>query len=181
MGKTQGRLRSIAMDENPFLPLSFIAGPAILTNACAIMQNGATMRYNLAITQWREFRASLTARDDRLSLEYTDPARAVGLAERRIRLQLLSLNLLNAAVALFAATTVLGLVGAFLAGVRHFPAASVSLAMVAAGGTGLLFLLAATVSIFFESACGRAMLGLHLQAGNDLPRAARETELSHGA
>ncbi|HEV2566325.1 MAG TPA: hypothetical protein VGU19_14695 [Microvirga sp.] len=167
------------MEDNPFLPLSFIAGPAILTNACAIMQNGTTMRYNLAIAQWREFRVSLAARDNRLSLEYADPATAVGLAEWRIRLQLLSLNLLNAAVALFAATTVLGLVGAFLAGVRDFPAASVSQAMMAAGGTGLLFLLAATVSIFLESACGRAMLGLHLQPGNDLLRAAQETELSH--
>jgi hypothetical protein len=169
------------MDENPFLPLSFIAGPAILTNACAIMQNGATMRYNLAIAQWREFRASLASCDDRLSLDYTDPASAVKLAERRIRLQLLSLNLLNAAVALFAVTTVLGLIGAFLADIRSFPAASVSLAMVAAGGTGLLFLLAATVSIFLESACGRAMLGLHLHPGSALPHTARETELSHDA
>ena len=164
------------MEDNPFLPLSFIAGPAILTNACAIMQNGATMRYNLAIEQWRGFRTSVAARDDRLSLEYTDPTRAVTLAERRIRLQLLSLNFLNAAVALFAATTVLGLVGAFLAEVRHFPAASVRLTMLAAGGMALLFLLAATASIFLESACGRAMLGLHLRLGSDIPHAVQGTE-----
>ncbi|WP_309086589.1 hypothetical protein [Chelativorans sp.] len=166
------------MDEN--LPLSFIAAPAILTNACAILQNGATMRYNLAIAQWRDFRASLAGRDDRLSLEYTDPATAVRLAERRIRLQLVSLNLLNAAVALYAAATVLGLVGTLLAEARYFPAASVvSQAMMAAGGTGLLFLLAATGSIFFESACGRAMLGLHLQPAGALSKVARDMELSH--
>lgn len=32
------------MFEDPFASLSFIAGPAILTNACAILQNGATIR-----------------------------------------------------------------------------------------------------------------------------------------
>jgi len=66
--------------DDPFLPLSFIAGPAILTNACAIMQNGATTRYNLAITQWRDFRASLAAGDDRLAQQYLDAQEAVALA-----------------------------------------------------------------------------------------------------
>jgi hypothetical protein len=153
------------MVDNPFFPLSFIAGPAILTNACAIMQNGATLRYNLAIAQWREFHASLVAGDDRLSSQYEDPLAAVALAERRIRLQLGGLSLLNAAVALFAATTVLGLAGAFLVQVEYFPADAVSLVMVAVGGAGLLFILASTLTFFLEGACGSALLGLHLQFG----------------
>ncbi|CAH2402756.1 conserved membrane hypothetical protein [Mesorhizobium ventifaucium] len=156
------------MIDNPFFPLSFIAGPAILTNACAILQNGATMRYNLAITQWREFRALLAARDDQLSSQYADPATAVALAERRIRLQLRGLGLLNAAIALFAATTVLGLAGSFFVQLRHLPAAPVSAVMVVTGGAGFLFLLAATVTLFLEGACGRAMLRLHLQLGGSV-------------
>lgn len=53
--------------DNPFVALTFIAGPAVLTNACATLQNGATLRYGLAISQWREFRASIAAGDDRLA------------------------------------------------------------------------------------------------------------------
>ncbi len=158
------------MIDNPVFPLSFIAGPAILTNACAIMQNGATLRYNLAIAQWREFRASLIARDDRLSAQYADPLAAVTLAERRIRLQLRGLSLLNGAVALFAATSVLGLGGAFLVQVRYFPTETVSRVMAAAGGAGLLFLLAATATFFLEGACGKALLGLHRQASEPAGR-----------
>lgn len=37
--------------DDSFLPLSLIAGPAILTNACVIMQNSASIRYSLAVTQ----------------------------------------------------------------------------------------------------------------------------------
>lgn len=150
---------------NPFFPLSFIAGPAILTNACAIMQNGATMRYNLAIAQWREFRASLVVGDDKLFSQYADARAAVALAERRIRLQLAGLGFLNAAVALFSATTVLGLAGSFLAQDKYFPADAASLLMVAVGGGGLLFMLASTTTFFLEGACGRALLGLHMQVG----------------
>ena len=76
------------MSYDPFSTLTFITGPAILTNACAILQNGVTLRYNLAITQWREFHASLAADDGRLSMLFVDPRRALSLAERRIRLQL---------------------------------------------------------------------------------------------
>ena len=42
------------MADNPFLPLSFIAGPAILTNASAVLLNGASIRYNLGIGLWRD-------------------------------------------------------------------------------------------------------------------------------
>lgn len=150
------------MIDNPFLPLSFIAGPAILTNACAILQNGTTTRYHLAITQWREFRTSLAAHDDKLALQYREPSEVVALAERRIRLQLCGLSLLNAAVALFAATTVLGLAGALLVQLQYLPAEPVSLLMMMAGGIGLLFLLASTVTFFLEGACGRALLRLRL-------------------
>jgi len=49
------------MSYDPFSALTLITGPAILTKACAILQNSATTRYNLAVTQWREFQASFAA------------------------------------------------------------------------------------------------------------------------
>lgn len=149
------------MTEDPLAALTLLTGPAILTNACAVLQNGATTRYHLAIVQWREFRASLAEGDDRLSLLYVDPSRVLALAERRIRLQLRALGLLYAGVALFAATTVGGLVGTFLVQTLILPSKSVSLFMIAAGGAALLILLSATMALFLEGACGRAMVRLH--------------------
>lgn len=157
------------MLDDPSSPLSFVAGSAILTNACAIMQNGATVRYNLAITQWRDFRASLVAGDERLAQQYQDTQAAVRLAERRVRLQLNELGLLNAAVALFAATAVLGLSGAFLVQARVLPATPVDMVMLGASGAALLLLLAATITFFREGACGRALLVLHRALGAPLP------------
>lgn len=155
------------MLEDPFPSLSFIAGPAILTNASAVLQNGATTRYNLAITQWREFNASLAAADNRVSLQYVSPDAAIALALRRIRLQLRGLSLLNGAVALFAATTVLGLAGAFLVQSRAAPASAVGLVMLTIGSGGLVAVLAATATFFLESACGEALLRLHRTFGDD--------------
>lgn len=152
------------MTDNPFSALSALVAPAILTNACAILQNGATLRYNLAITQWREFRASLAARDDKLQGLFTDPDEAVALAERRVRLQLSGLGMLNVAVALFAATTIGGLAGAFLVQGQWVAPAPVIVAMVLSGGVALALMVAATVLFLQESACGRALMRLHWPA-----------------
>jgi hypothetical protein len=149
------------MSYDPFSALTFITGPAILTNACAILQNGATLRYNLAITQWREFRASLAADDGRLSLLFVDVPRALSLAERRIRLQLRTLELLNAGVALFGVTTICGLIGDFLVQTFLVPFWLVGLLVIGAGGAALTVMLAAIGALFLESACGRAMVRLH--------------------
>ncbi|UVF21469.1 DUF2721 domain-containing protein [Microvirga terrae] len=149
------------MPYDPFSALSFITGPAILTNACAILQNGATTRYNLAVTQWREFRALIASGDDRLSLLYIDPERALSLAEQRIHLQLRALGLLSAGVALFAVTTVGGLLGAFLVQALSVPSGAVSLVMIVAGGAALAVMLAAVGALLREGACSRAMVRLH--------------------
>jgi len=150
------------MVDNLFAPLTFIAGPAILTNACAIMQNSATMRYNLAITQWREFRASLAGNDGLVASLYADPSSAVVLAERRLRLLLSGLNLLYVAVGLFGAASFLGLLGAFLA--RSLDIGSVAIAvMLVCGGAGLLALLGAALIFLMESRCAVALLHLQLK------------------
>jgi hypothetical protein len=154
------------MPSDAFSALTFITGPAILTNACAILQNGVNIRYNLAITQWREFRASIAEADDRLAHLFVDPNLALSVAERRVHLQLRALGLLNAATALFGAATVCGLIGAFLVHTLWVPAVSVRLLMVAAGGAALATLLGAIVILFLESACGRSMVQLHHPAAD---------------
>ncbi len=154
------------MPSDPFAALTFITGPAILTNACAILQNGVNIRYNLAITQWRDFRASVAAQDDRLALLFVDPNLALHLAERRVHLQLRALDLLNAAAALFGAATVGGLVGAFLIQTLSVPAELVRLIMIVAAGAALAAMLWAFWTLSQESACGRSMVRLHRLAGD---------------
>ncbi|MCC8362669.1 hypothetical protein LK996_06225 [Lysobacter sp. A6] len=97
-----------------FVPLSFIGGPAILMNACAVMQNGASVRYSLAINLWREMRAEASGGTGTLLRSYSDPALAMTLASRRIRLLLVSLNLLYVTVAMFGIATVCGLAGSYV-------------------------------------------------------------------
>ena len=149
------------MSYDPFSALTFITAPAILINACAILQNGATTRYNLAVTQWREFQAFIVTDEARLPLLYVDPDRALSLAERRIHLQLRALGLLNAGVALFGVTSISGLIGAFLVQALSVPFGAISLFMAAAGGVALTVVLAAIGALFIEGACGREMVRLH--------------------
>lgn len=147
--------------ENPFLPLSLIAGPAILTNACAIMQNSASIRYSLAITQWREFRASIAEGDNKFSALYLDPPMALKMAERRVRRILLGLSLLYIAVAMFGLTTFLALGGALINDTHTGWAARSMQAVFTVGGVGLMSLVGAMVAFLLESSSARAMIGLH--------------------
>ncbi|MBS7542449.1 hypothetical protein [Ancylobacter oerskovii] len=153
------------MLEDPFASLSFIAGPAILTNASAILQNRATTRYNLAISHWRETRAALETDRHSLSIRYVNPTEALHLIRRRVWLQLKCLGLLNAAVALFAGTTLLGLAGALMLRIRNGPADLLMTGMFVSAGLGLAALLAATLALFIESASSGALLRLDREHG----------------
>ncbi len=145
--------------ENIFYPLSFIAGPAILTNACAVMQNSASLRYSLAIQQWREFH-SLSPQGRSLAQQYADPAQVLKTAEKRIRCILLGLSFLYIAVALFGTTCILALAGSFSVGGESIGAA-VTYLLVITAAAGLLSLFAATTAFLLETAAARALLRLH--------------------
>ncbi|MDG2527909.1 hypothetical protein [Caulobacter endophyticus] len=142
--------------------LSLIGGPAILTNACATMQNSATIRYSLAIAQWREFRASIVASDDLISRHFADGQAAQHLAARRIRRLLLGLDLLYAAAGLFGASALMGLAGAILAAAPAGMDVPVGL-VAGVGGVGVLALLAALTMFVLESRCARRLMALQLR------------------
>lgn len=154
------------MADNPFLPLSFIAGPAILTNACTVMLNGASIRYNLAIGLWRDLQSDLHGHETPIGSHYTDSALALSLAQRRVQLIVRGLILLYGAVAGFALATLTGLVGAFTAGGDS--ARIVALAKIAtlgAGVIGLLFVLAAAMTFVRESRVTTRLLKLGAPIG----------------
>ena len=147
------------MADNPFLPLSFIAGPAILTNAAAVLLNGASIRYNLAVGLWRDLQAELHGHNAPTTAAYADRQRALVLANRRARLIVTGLSLLYAAVGGFGFSTLTGLGGAMLA-VGGAPTALAKFATVGAGAFGLFCLLGAAAIFVLEGRCTVALLRL---------------------
>jgi hypothetical protein len=148
--------------EHSMIVLSFIAGPAIITNACCILQNGTAIRYSLAVAQWREFLASRVADDHRLDALFADPNRAVRLAERRIRLQLRQTRLLLIAACLFASTSLLALLSALGTQLGAETAATaMAIVMLVTGASGLLLMTVVTATFFLECACTGQMIALH--------------------
>jgi hypothetical protein len=160
------------MDANPFLPLSFIAGPALLANACAVMLNGASIRYNLAIGLWRDLQAELRGRGDVGVTPYEDRRQALRLANRRVVLLVRGLSLLFGAVGGFGFSALTGLTGAVLSQTQ--PGAWVEVAKdltVASAAIGLICLLSAAAYFVLESRCTIGLLRLGLP-----PRSTREID-----
>lgn len=151
--------------DNPFLPLSFIAGPAILTNASTVLLNGASIRYNLAIGLWRDLEAELHGgRGTATGFLFADRARAMHLAERRVVHIVRALTLLYSAVAGFGLSTLTGLSGALLAdGGPQWAIDAAKVATLAAGGFALFCVLGAAGTFTLESRCTVHLLrlGLH--------------------
>ena len=155
------------MADNPFLPLSFIAGPAILTNATAVMLNGASIRYNLAIGLWRDLQTEIHGRSATVAAAYSDPQQALDLANRRAVLIVTALNLLYAAVGGFGFSTLTGLTGAMLS-TQQSVVGFATKATVAAGGFGLVCLLAAAIVFLLEARCSLKLLHLGMPVRRDL-------------
>ena len=151
------------IDPSPAIIIAFIGGPAILANACAVLQSSATVRHNLSISQWREFNASTASHDQRLSNLYADPDLMILLARRRIRLQLQQTRYLLLAACLFAATSFVALFSAFAAEASLNSLASYSsFVMIGSGVSAVLLMLCATILFYRECNHAERMLSLHL-------------------
>ena len=146
------------MVDVPLVPLSFIAGPAVLANACAIMQNGASIRYNLAVQQLRELRTR--AQDTKLPSLYEDPRQAAQLSETRVLVLLRQLELLLTAAWLFALTSVMAVVSSTLADRHGELATPLTFVTFGVGGVGLALLLRASLSFRSECMCTRQLVRL---------------------
>ena len=134
------------MADNPFLPLSFIAGPAVLTNASSVLLNGASVRYNLAIGLWRDLQSELKGEHTFSVAAYADHSMA--------------LKLLYCAMGGFGLSTLTGLIGAVLAETQGWAVKFAIDGTLIAGGFGLVCLLAAAVTFIGESRCTLGLLRL---------------------
>ncbi|MBS7458130.1 hypothetical protein [Coralloluteibacterium stylophorae] len=162
-----------ALLQNASLPLSFIAGPAILANACAILQNGVALRHSLAVAQWRELSAWRSTTDPRLPALYADPVQVLVIARRRLRLQLRQTEMLLVAACLFGLTSLIAVVGSSgaLSGDGPVIAAFV-VALLTTGGLGLALMVAVSACFVVESLCARRMIRLHAMLDAPLDGAA---------
>lgn len=104
----------MALDANPFVVLSYVTGPALLTNATSLILLSTTNRFARAIDRSRQL-------TDRLISEAPNPMREVEASElrvvgRRIRLIGRAISGFYLAAAMFALSTVTSILGAGAAG-----------------------------------------------------------------
>lgn len=100
--------------ENPFAVLSLIAGPAILTNATALLTLMTSNRYGLVVDRWRAVRQEVRQLDP-TSHYYETRARNVDRFDKRATFILGAIRLLYTALALLSGSTLVALIGAVLA------------------------------------------------------------------
>jgi hypothetical protein len=102
------------LDTNPFVVLSYVSGPALLTNATSLILMSTTNRFARAIDRSRHL-------SELLSRAPTNKDHAVEAAElrsvgRRIRVIAFAIAAFYLAAAMFALATVSSIVGAAVAG-----------------------------------------------------------------
>src|SRR5689334_12763106 len=111
--RARGGSRKMAIDTNPFVVLSYVSGPALLTNATSLLLLSTTNRFARAIDRSRhltELVASPPPNRD-LAVEMYE----IPIVGRRIKLIALSLAGFYLAAAMFALATVTSILGAVLA------------------------------------------------------------------
>jgi hypothetical protein len=127
----------IAPTDNPFTALTFIAAPAILTNASSVLALGTSNRFARAVDRARALAAQLDESEslgrDWHKLRFRQMVRV----ERRSRLLVHALATFYGALGAFASASLVSLVGALFAETGHhflFRSAAVIALIVGVGG-----------------------------------------------
>jgi hypothetical protein len=142
------REATMAFADNPLIVLSYVTGPALLTNATSLLLNSTTARFGRAIDRSRNLAVMAARADGARSTQ--SAAEELALVQRRLRLIAHALSSLYFAAATFALSTLASIVGAVTAdfATRAVIDAVVGLAVVSgvvgfgAFSTGALFLVA---------------------------------------
>lgn len=138
--------------ENPLSILTFIAAPAILTNASSVMSLGTSNRFARAIDRIRTLASQVEGKDPRQSPEMELKLRQLRVAERRGLYLVQALTAFYTAVGSFAAAALLSLfsAGLFVGGAENVGNASLMLALVA-GTCGVAGLVTGTSLLVRET------------------------------
>jgi hypothetical protein len=135
----------MSLAANPFIVLSYVSGPAILTNASALLLMSTSNRFARVIDRSRSLAQNLAG----ASAHHREQ---LVLAARRVRLIARALTSLYAAAAAFAFATLVSILGAVVAMV--FSGVALKIAAVAAimsGVLGFAGFIAGAVSLVLES------------------------------
>jgi uncharacterized protein DUF2721 len=100
------------LDTNPFAILTFIAAPAILTNASSVMGLGTSNRFARAIDRVRSLSRELEGQENADDPETLFRFRQLHVAQRRALLLVRALSAFYLAVGSFAGASLVSLLGA---------------------------------------------------------------------
>jgi hypothetical protein len=116
---------------NPFIVLTFIAAPAVLTNACAVMSLTTSNRIARAVDRGRSLVKELSRPEPMPSERRQFRLLEVSVAQRRAVLLIEAMAAFQFACAGFATTTLLALLGAALGflGIRAVNIAALALVL----------------------------------------------------
>src|SRR3954451_19081810 len=104
--------------DNPFAILTFIAAPAILTNASSVMALGTSNRFARSVDRVRNLAAQNEGKASADDAETQRRVRQLGYAERRALLLVRALTAFYLSVGSFAAASLASLLGALFAAVK---------------------------------------------------------------
>ncbi len=131
-----------ALESNPFAILTFIAAPAILTNASSVLSLGTSNRFARNVDRARTLFKMLEGRDPVADPEAALFLRLLEMTERRTRLLVRGMSAFYFAIGCFAAGSLMSLVGAMLAPLENAaflrPVLAVALVSGVAGLLGLV-------------------------------------------
>jgi hypothetical protein len=147
--------------DNPFVILSYIAGPALLTNATSLLTMATTNRFARAVDRARHLLAELAHASPEL-----EPIlrRDLEASQRRAKVIARAMAGLYLAAGMFALATMLSVVGGVLAqlGVTIGLGVDVVAAAVA-GGVGFVAFVTAAIALIEESRLALRALTLEAQ------------------
>jgi len=115
------------LSSNPFIVLSYVSGPAILTNAAALLLLSTSNRFARAVDRSRQLAVTIR--------ELTPAGRLeLPIAVRRVRIMARTLMGLYISAATFAVATLMSVLGAVTAEIWKGPAADIPIAIAVAFG-----------------------------------------------
>ena len=139
------------MNDNPFAALTAVVAPAILTNASSILCLGTGNRIARVVDRTRTITADLS-RLPADSAEHTTYIRHLERLTERAQLLLRALRLFYASVGAFAATALIAIIGATLAGSVTAPLyRGAAIAGLASGGFAVVALVSGCTLMVAET------------------------------
>lgn len=149
-----------SLGSNPFAVLTFIAAPAILTNASSVMALGTSNRFARAIDRGRALAKELATPAGLTVEEAEFRCRQLGVANRRALLLVRALTAFYTSLGAFAAASFTSLLGAVFVVLGHEAGRQVGMVVaLVCGVVGVAGLVAGSLLLVWETRLALRILG----------------------